>query len=643
MSFSTWPGYLAGHRWSSEPASPAAAPPAPNDDDGRRPRRRRRQWTRALGILEAKFDKATQRDGQSDTFVRLALTLDLAPSSSSDSHAAATAFLSRLLLAWAALRAKHPLLACTVRDAPPGKDASIPLVDTREFVLVPPLDAAEALSRATQALLVHTVEGGETVRAAADEVQDRYVLNGPRALLAQDECLARLAVVRSEREPLELGFILVISHVISDGLSVFKLVNELFALASSPELPSISSPAPFLSLSSFLDNARELEAWDVPADVATAWRLVVPEDELPSHLPLANEEHYPPIPLSKPTPAVPAQPTEDPPSTTCLPPKAPAPASTARRRWLWAISRVLIMERQCRFPRTLYFPRLDAPTPPVQARNRWPQLRFERDTSQRLIRLCKSEGISPSMLLYSLISLSVARIFNRVHTGKPYHPVVIGFPFSARPFLQRTPPPAAAADDPAHEPRCSDPATDCAIRITFGCIALPSLALDSASVDPAQRALVRSTVLRGARLAKVQFARLLSQEHTRRTVFVAGMYAMILDRLLNGTGRNPIPYHEPRTALNASMIGDVDRLLPTSFALPSLSPSSTTPTATLRLHDVAIGTRLHRGEGMLLEAFTWDGRMTLCLGVDDGLIDPGLVDELLGGVRELGEAVAREG
>ena len=334
-------------------------------------------------------------------------------------------------------------------------------------------------------------------------------------------------------------------------MSVFKLVNELFQLASAPELPSPTPSPAFLALSPFLDGARELEAWDVPADVAAAWRVVLPDDELAAHLPLANEELYPSIPLSRPTPTVAGQPTENPPSTTALPPAPPAPASTARRRWLWAITRTLIMARQQRFPRALYFPRLDAPTtPPVQARNRWPQLRFGRETSQRLIRLCKGEGISPSacgpplsrsaarradsellgagMLLYSLISLSVARIFSRVHADKPYHPIVLGFPFSARPFLQRNP------DDLAHAPLCSDPATDCAIRITFGCIALPALALDTTrtATDPAQRALVRATVLRGARLAKAQFARLLSHGHTRRTVFVAGMYAMILDRLL---------------------------------------------------------------------------------------------------------------
>lgn len=101
----------------------------------------------------------------------------------------------------------------------------------------------------------------------------------------------------------------------------------------------------------------------------------------------------------------------------------------------------------------------------------------------------------------------------------------------------------------------------------------------------------------------------------------------------------------PRPAcsrLARAVIGDVDRLLPTSFALPPASPSSVSGAATLRLRDIAIGTRLHRGEGMLLEAFTWDERVTLCLGVDDGLVDPGLVDELLDGVRQLGEAVAAE-
>ena len=88
------------------------------------------------------------------------------------------------------------------------------------------------------------------------------------------------------------------------------------------------------------------------------------------------------------------------------------------------------------------------------------------------------------MLLYSLISLSVARILARVHPAEPYHPVVLGFPFSARPFLQRSPPTRLGGPSAA----CSDPATDCAIRITFGCIALPPGAGGAPPVDRAELA-----------------------------------------------------------------------------------------------------------------------------------------------------------
>ncbi|GAA6052867.1 hypothetical protein JCM3770_004385 [Rhodotorula araucariae] len=612
MSFSTWPGYLAGHRWTSEPwpSVDDVAPPRGSSEP-------RRLWTRPLGVLEAKFDKASQTDGQSDTFVRLALSLDALCASDS------AVFLSRLLLAWAALRAKHPLLACTVRDAPERMQASIPLVQMREFALLPPVDADEALHRALRTLLVHSADAGESVQAATDEVQDRLVLNGPRVLL-DDECLARLVVVRGGAMHSELGFLLVISHVISDGLSVFKLVNELFTIASSPALPSPPTTAPFLSLASVLDGAARPAPWRLPSKPVAAWQLV-----LPAQLPLANEEHYPPLPLSiSPAPStIPAQPTENPHSTASLPATHDLPPPAARQRWLWAITRVVIMARQRNFPRTLYFPRLPHSVPPPQARNRWPSLRFERETSQRMIRFSKANGVSPSMLLYSLISLSVSRIFARVHAREEYRPIVLGFPFSARPFLQRLPPfgPPAA---------CSDPASDCAIRITFGCIVLPSLALDAH--DPAQAAHVRAAALSGARLAKAQFAANLAPVPMARTVFVAGMYAMILDRLLNGTGRNPIPYNEPKTALNASMIGDVDRLLPTSFTLPSSLG------ATLRLRDIAIGTRLHRGEGMLLEAFTWDGQVTLCLGVDDGLMDPALAVLIdLSGTLHVGDVPTR--
>lgn len=62
------------------------------------------------------------------------------------------------------------------------------------------------------------------------------------------------------------------------------------------------------------------------------------------------------------------------------------------------------------------------------------------------------------------------------------------------------------------------------------------------------------------------------------------------------------------------MIGDLDRLLPTSFPLAH-SPSDDTANlerdagarasdSKLELSDLLIGTRLHRGEGLLIEAYT---------------------------------------
>ena len=58
-----------------------------------------------------------------------------------------------------------------------------------------------------------------------------------------------------------------------------------------------------------------------------------------------------------------------------------------------------------------------------------------------------------------------------------------------------------------------------------------------------------------------------------------------------------------------AVIGDLDRLLPTRFSLPPLiqdkvEASLDIPPGNIILSDILIGTRLHRGEGLLLEAYT---------------------------------------
>ncbi|GAA6000043.1 hypothetical protein JCM10207_006027 [Rhodosporidiobolus poonsookiae] len=615
MSFSTWPGFRPGHRWQRESEPSTSGRPV---------------FRRQLGMLEAKFDQATQRDGQSDTFVRL--NVALAPAGSLDAaEQLQRAFLGRMLFAWAAARARHPLLAATIHDARLSSgEADFATVPPREFRYSPPLDEAEAFSQARATFLHHAAPPGDSLAAAMNEVQDRYILNDQRVLLDQANCLARLVLITNSVSPLEIGFFLVISHVISDGLSVFKLAAELFTLVSTAALPT-PPPVDLLSLTFYLSGDTASPAVEVPLRDLAQWQIVPPADNIISLLPLANEEHYPVIPFPSPPLAAPAVVTVTAPRSA-PPPPAPSPEpSLARQRWFWAIHRVLIRHHGDRYPRTHLMPRLAYPDPPIQARTRWPQLRFSRETSSRLLAFCKANGISPSMLLYSLISLSISCILATEHPTAPYQPVVIGFPFSLRPFLLSSPSP----DTP---PRVvSSPATDLAIRITFGQIHLPNSPLDPS--DPDAGPSIRAAALRGAKLAKEQFRQRLDPE--RRSLFIAEAYSLVLQRLMNGTGHNPIPYPEPKTALNASMIGDVDRLLPTSFPFPSSSTASSTPIS-FRLSSLLIGTRLHRGEGMLMEALTWDGQITLCLGVDDQLVSAEVVERLLGGVRELGEVLVRE-
>lgn len=55
---------------------------------------------------------------------------------------------------------------------------------------------------------------------------------------------------------------------------------------------------------------------------------------------------------------------------------------------------------------------------------------------------------------------------------------------------------------------------------------------------------------------------------------------------------------------------------------------------------MALGTRLHRGEGTLLEAYTFDGMLTVALGFDDLCVEAQEVQAILNEVRAIGELLA---
>lgn len=57
----------------------------------------------------------------------------------------------------------------------------------------------------------------------------------------------------------------------------------------------------------------------------------------------------------------------------------------------------------------------------------------------------------------------------------------------------------------------------------------------------------------------------------------------------------------------------------------------------MRLSDLLMGTRLHRGEGILVECWTWNGEMTMAIGWDEHIVNRRLVEEILVNVVEIGE------
>ncbi|GAA5925856.1 uncharacterized protein JCM15063_005143 [Sporobolomyces koalae] len=588
MSFSSWPGYRPGHEWRVER------------------HHEKTRFCRRLGVLEQRFDIASSKNGQSDTFVRLRIKLD-GPHKARASNTAS--FLTRILLAWTRLRAKHPLLAATIHDEPTSSISGVP---ARKFQYDSPT-TVEALSRARESLLVARTQN---IQALMDEIQNKYILNGKRVLLSDSDCLARLVFVEHDSSDGTLGFFLVLSHVISDGVSVFKLVNELFATASDHNLPSPEQQPTFLSFDNFIASRLDLAPFELREDLHRAWRTTRPDSDILSSLPLATEDHLPLLPLSEAQEDVSQDAIEAPSDLHATTKAKPLPTSPARLRWIWAITRTLILARQRRFPRSLHIPRIISDTPPTRPSTRWEFVRFDKLTSRSILDLCKQHRQSPSMLLYSMLALATTNLLTSLYPFEPYHPVLVGFPFSARRFLEYNP------------KTLSDPAADLAIRITFGSIHLPNLPL---ALDDADATTVCDAVMRNARLAKRQFDKRLAPDKLSRTIFLALADALNTDRLLTRYGRKAPPWEDPKTCINASMIGDVDRILATSFNCPDFR---------VHLSDLELGTRLHLGEGNFNEGFTFDGQLQLCMGIDEHVIDPAYISTILEQVKLIGLKIA---
>lgn len=60
----------------------------------------------------------------------------------------------------------------------------------------------------------------------------------------------------------------------------------------------------------------------------------------------------------------------------------------------------------------------------------------------------------------------------------------------------------------------------------------------------------------------------------------------------------------------------------------------------LGVSDLEIGVRLHKGEGMFFEGFTFDGSLQLGCGYDEELIDSRHAWSILNGVKDIGHLIA---
>lgn len=318
---------------------------------------------------------------------------------------------------------------------------------------------------------------------------------------------------------------------ISDGLSVIMLVKELFDLFSATALPTPPVTPSFNTFTSFLSSTKSLPPTSPPpVDMMIAWQIVLPFEETLRRLPLASEHHFPAIPVPPTDPSRPAQPATSSDGKSVASSERSQAPSAARRRWLWAMARVILQRRASVFPQTLHLIRLPSSDRNTPITTRWPTLRFDKSTSHQLVGLCKHNSISPSalafrqileeyadplklpgMLLFSILSIALANILAEHHPEAPYTPIVLGFPHSNRPYL-----------DPSSSLATTQ---DLAIRLNFGCIQLPSL---PQAEEKGNR--LRWTAVHGARLAKRQFTKRFDAKD--RSLYLAGAYFSILHRLL---------------------------------------------------------------------------------------------------------------
>ena len=342
---------------------------------------------RALGIVEGFFDTdGTDYEGRAD--VTSLLKTELATFDP-------RALRSKIALAWAIFRYKHPLACAKALDS---QDLQLGRgeAEQRCFV-VPRIFNVEGL--------LQDAEENAKVVFVEDfypdlDVPDFYnhIINTSRAIDAK-KALTKLYVLPMERLPngtYMAQFIMVKAHQICDGLTILRWLNS------------------FIDLLNLSDKQLDIIAQEFCST------------DLVPRLPPAQEAFYP--------------------ST---------PGSPARQRWFWAINRIL---RHTHRPPPASFQHPLRRTMPLKEANSmlptYPKvIDYSRDpplntyaiqatlslaSTKKLTRLCREAKISIGAGSFTLVGMSMMSFYERTQPSIPLSqrlPFTGSFPINPRPFL----------------------------------------------------------------------------------------------------------------------------------------------------------------------------------------------------------------
>lgn len=340
-------------------------------------------FSRQLGLVETSFDiDGVHYGGRADMTHWFEFEIRTSLDVKSEE------FRDRIALAWTVLRLHHVLLLARSEDR---------MVDgqlQKHFVVDVPKNGSTAIREAGDTI-IH-IEGDEAI-----EQHDfrHHALNTAR-IVQPEKALANLFVlpithIRGDRY--RLPMMIVLAHMISDGLSLFHWLGHFVDLMNKP------SPILYHDLVTSIDY-----------------------EVLKSRLPPAQEDLYPPVSGSK-----------------------------ARQRWFWAIIRILrhvkkplpagfvnplrLKERITIPYSPKYSPPLDySPDklPPMNSGSSQPTMSVA--ASARLASVCRSAGTSVGAGVFALVAVVMMELHERQHPNIPLaerQPFVASFPLNPRPFF----------------------------------------------------------------------------------------------------------------------------------------------------------------------------------------------------------------